>query len=57
MDIRKTRTTLLDSGDPEQKRAEILEYFHKTFDIDERLYETLKDEQTFTCGPTGFGIR
>jgi len=47
MDIRNTRTTILNSGDPEQKRAEILEYFHKTFDIDERLYETLKDDQTF----------
>jgi 5-histidylcysteine sulfoxide synthase/putative 4-mercaptohistidine N1-methyltranferase len=47
MDIRKTRTTVLNSGDPEQKRAEILEYFHKTFDIDERLYETLKDDETF----------
>ncbi|MDR3630238.1 MAG: 5-histidylcysteine sulfoxide synthase [Desulfocapsaceae bacterium] len=47
MDIRKTRTPLLDSGEPEQKRTEILEYFHKTFDIDERLYETLRDNETF----------
>ena len=47
MDIRKTRTTILDQGDPEQKRAEILDYFHRTFDIDERLYETLRDDDTF----------
>jgi 5-histidylcysteine sulfoxide synthase/putative 4-mercaptohistidine N1-methyltranferase len=47
MDIRGTRTTVLNSSDPEQKRAEILDYFHKTFDIDERLYETLKDDETF----------
>ncbi len=47
MDIRNTRTTILNSGDPEQKRSEILEYFHKTYDLDERLYETLKDDQTF----------
>ena len=48
LDIRKTHTTLLNTGDPDQKRAEILDYFHKTFDIDERLYETLKDDETFT---------
>jgi 5-histidylcysteine sulfoxide synthase/putative 4-mercaptohistidine N1-methyltranferase len=48
VDIRKTHTTLLNTGDPEQKRAEILDYFHKTFDVDERLYETLKDDETFT---------
>ena len=47
MDIRKTRTTILNIGDPEQKRSEILEYFHRTFDIDERLYETLKEDETF----------
>ncbi len=47
MEIRTTRTIILNEGDPEQKRAEILEYFHKTFDIDERLYETLKDDATF----------
>lgn len=47
MDLKKTRTIILDSGDPEQKRAEILAYFHKTFDIDEKLYETLKYDDTF----------
>jgi len=47
MDIRNTRTTILNEGNPEQKRSEILEYFHKTFDIDERLYETLKGDNTF----------
>ncbi len=47
MDIRNTRTTILNQGDPEQKRAEILEYFHKTFDIDERLYETLQSDAAF----------
>lgn len=47
MDIRNTKTIILDRGDPRQKRAEILEYFHKTFDLDERLYETLKSDATF----------
>jgi 5-histidylcysteine sulfoxide synthase/putative 4-mercaptohistidine N1-methyltranferase len=47
MDLRRTRTTILDHGDPEMKRAEILEYFHATFDIDEKLYETLRYDGTF----------
>ena len=47
MELRKTHTTILNEGDPEQKRAEILEYFHSTYDIDELLYETLKEDATF----------
>ncbi len=47
MDLKKTRTTILNQGTPKQKRAEILEYFHATFDIDEKLYETLKCDDTF----------
>ena len=47
MDLRKTHTTILNEGDPESKRAEILEYFHRTFDLDEKLYETLKEDATF----------
>ena len=52
MDIRNTRTTILNEGNPEQKRSEIREYFHKTYDIDERLYETLKMTIPFTFEPT-----
>ena len=47
MDLRNTRTTILNQGDPEQKRAEILAYFHATFDIDEKLYDTLRHDDTF----------
>src|ERR1039457_6967315 len=47
MELRKTNTTILNNGDPEQKRAEIREYFHRTFDVDEKLYETLKEDATF----------
>lgn len=47
MDLRRTHTTILSEGDPEQKRAEILEYFHATFDIDEKLYDTLRYDDTF----------
>ncbi len=47
MELKNTRTTILNEGDPEKKRAEILAYFHATYDIDERLYETLKYDDTF----------
>ncbi|KAB0672186.1 5-histidylcysteine sulfoxide synthase [Oryzomonas sagensis] len=51
MDLKDTRTTILNEGDPEQKRAEILDYFHRTFDIDEKLYETLRHDDTFYLRP------
>jgi 5-histidylcysteine sulfoxide synthase/putative 4-mercaptohistidine N1-methyltranferase len=47
MDLKNTRTTVLAGGKPEEKRKEILAYFHATFDIDERLYETLRHDETF----------
>jgi 5-histidylcysteine sulfoxide synthase/putative 4-mercaptohistidine N1-methyltranferase len=47
MDLKNTRTVILNTGTPEQKRQEIRDYFHATFDSDEKLYETLRHEQTF----------
>jgi len=47
MELRKTRTIILNEGEPETKREEIRRYFHQTFDIDEKLYETLKEDATF----------
>ena len=47
MDLRNTRTTILNQGDPDEKREEIRQYFHNTFTIDERLYETLTTEEAF----------
>ena len=38
-----TRTINLKSGDPEQKRSEILEYFKRTFALDEHLFEVFAD--------------
>jgi len=43
----KTRTVVLEGSDPEAKRHEILEYFHKTFTLYERLFECLKDDAAF----------
>ena len=39
-----TKTPVLNEGSPEEKRKEILDYFHKTFDIDEQLYEAFADQ-------------
>ena len=47
MDLCKTHTIILSNGNPELKRAEIRDYFHATFDIDERLYDTLRYDDTF----------
>jgi 5-histidylcysteine sulfoxide synthase/putative 4-mercaptohistidine N1-methyltranferase len=47
MGKRVTKTVILTEGDAGRKRAEILQYFHATFDIDEKLYETLRHDETF----------
>ena len=46
MELRKTRTIILNEGDPELKRQEILEYLHATFEIDEKLYDCLKFDES-----------
>jgi 5-histidylcysteine sulfoxide synthase/putative 4-mercaptohistidine N1-methyltranferase len=47
MDIRNTRTTILNQGTSEEKRAQIRDYFHKTYSLDEQLYETLSTDDAF----------
>lgn len=42
-----TKTPILNQGDPEKKRQEILRYFHLTFDLHEKLYEVLKSDEVF----------
>jgi len=44
---RVTKTLNLREGDPEQKRAEILKYFHDSFDIDEKLFETMARDEAY----------
>lgn len=41
------KTPNLIDGHPEDKRQDILAYFNRTFDLDDKLYETLKDEKAF----------
>jgi 5-histidylcysteine sulfoxide synthase/putative 4-mercaptohistidine N1-methyltranferase len=38
---------ILNSGTPEAKRDEIRDYFHKTYSIDEQLYDTLVSDEAF----------
>ena len=47
MDLRNTRTTILNQGSAEEKRAELRDYFHKSFTIDEQLYDTLANDSAF----------
>jgi 5-histidylcysteine sulfoxide synthase/putative 4-mercaptohistidine N1-methyltranferase len=46
-----TRTTILNAGDPEQKREEIRAYFHATYDIYERLFEGIADDAAYFMRP------
>ncbi|HBO44872.1 MAG TPA: SAM-dependent methyltransferase, partial [Planctomycetaceae bacterium] len=47
MDLRNTRTTILNQGDPAEKREGIRQYFHATYSLDEALYETLASDEAF----------
>jgi len=51
MELRNTRTTILNAGTPEQKRAEIRAYFHASYSLDEQLYDTLADDAAFYLRP------
>lgn len=47
MDLRNTRTIILNEGDAESKREEIRRYFHATYSIDGQLYDTLAADEAF----------
>ncbi len=51
MDLRNTRTTILNQGAAAEKREEIRQYFHATYSLDEQLYETLAAEKAFYLRP------
>ena len=44
---RITKSINLHEGDPEKKRVEILKYFHDSFDLEEKLFETLSRNETY----------
>jgi 5-histidylcysteine sulfoxide synthase/putative 4-mercaptohistidine N1-methyltranferase len=43
----KTHTLVLSGNDPEAKRQEILDYFHNTFTLYEKLFECLNSDEAF----------
>jgi 5-histidylcysteine sulfoxide synthase/putative 4-mercaptohistidine N1-methyltranferase len=47
MNMDNSRTTILNEGNEEIKRQEILHYFHKTFDLDGQLYDHLARDESF----------
>lgn len=46
-DILITKSPILNAGSPEDKRQEILSYFQATWELDDRLYDSLKTEEAF----------
>ena len=42
-----TKTIDLKTGNAKEKRQEILEYFRKTWAVDEQLYTQLKSDEVF----------
>ncbi|WP_421919549.1 5-histidylcysteine sulfoxide synthase [Marinifilum sp.] len=42
-----TKTPILNEGSVEEKRAEVLKYFRATWELDNRLYDSLKYDDTF----------
>jgi 5-histidylcysteine sulfoxide synthase/putative 4-mercaptohistidine N1-methyltranferase len=47
MEMRNTRTLVLNRGTAEEKRQEILDYFHATYDIDEALFRPFTSKEAF----------
>jgi len=47
MQLIPTRNILLNVGTAEQKRAEIKEYFLKTYTVYEKLFELMKDDESY----------
>jgi len=47
VDTESSHTPNLKTGDSEEKREEIRRYFHATFDVYERLFETLADSEAY----------
>jgi 5-histidylcysteine sulfoxide synthase/putative 4-mercaptohistidine N1-methyltranferase len=47
LSLRITKTPILNEGNPEEKKEEILNYFHSTWEIDERLFDPFVDDDTF----------
>jgi 5-histidylcysteine sulfoxide synthase/putative 4-mercaptohistidine N1-methyltranferase len=51
MDLKNSRTIVLNEGNEEEKRQEILHYFETTYDLDEQLYDHLTRDESFYLRP------
>ncbi len=51
MELKKSRTIILNEGSAEEKRQEILQYFYTTFDLDGQLYDHLARDAAFYLRP------
>jgi 5-histidylcysteine sulfoxide synthase/putative 4-mercaptohistidine N1-methyltranferase len=47
MDIRNTRTPVLNKGTADEMRQRLLEYFHATYDLDEALFKPFTTDDAF----------
>ena len=50
MELRNTRTTILNQGDADAKREEIRHYFHATYSLDEHCTRLWLRKKPSTCG-------
>ncbi|MEZ4743373.1 MAG: 5-histidylcysteine sulfoxide synthase [Bdellovibrionota bacterium] len=50
-EIKISKPPLLDGAMPEDKREELLNYFHKTYDLYEKLFEIIIDEKSYYTRP------
>ncbi|MCK9309799.1 MAG: 5-histidylcysteine sulfoxide synthase [Candidatus Cloacimonetes bacterium] len=46
-DIKGIRTVVLNQGSPEELRDKVLHYFHQTFNIEDKLYESIAHDAGF----------
>ena len=46
-DLKGIKTLNLKLAEPEKLREQMRHYFHQTYTIDEKLYDSLKDDETF----------
>ena len=49
LDLKTPKTINLREGKVEEKRKEIRQYFHETFDVYEKLFEPLRSEDAYTA--------
>jgi 5-histidylcysteine sulfoxide synthase/putative 4-mercaptohistidine N1-methyltranferase len=49
LDLKTPKTINLREGKVEEKRKEIRQYFHETFDVYEKLFEPLRSEEAYTA--------